>query len=359
MAVIERTARLTAAMVNETLRKLTEPIFTKDAFMAMLKSKGRMSFNIHRDRTKWRVQFRQMDLVAGDGNPVNISFPQPNYWKEAELPMRNYNMGTSWNKFEELATMDRANSLFRIADEVTKLMSQDFNQGFRLKLYGDGNSASTPRDLHGLESMFSTSGLIPGGVCGAPNDLYAGLYTTLGQYGGTWNSTYPTGTGKLEYRFWSPLVCYYDATGLSSESTHSWATQWQQAINYVLTYGQILQKGKFDILLLDPQLKMEAENTLIGKQQLMVTQKSSLVDAGIQTTQFNGVEIATEYGVPSGVGYFIPFERVELMSMQGQLLGAMSDRDIHSAQELRAVDYYGNLKFEAPSYFGKIMATPS
>jgi hypothetical protein len=67
-----------------------------------------------------------------------------------------------------------------------------------------------------------------------------------------------------------------------------------------------------------------------------------------------GHELVTEYGVPSGVGYLLSFDNLELMSMQGQLVGRMEDTDISTATDLKAIDFYGQFKCEAPSFTARL-----
>lgn len=356
---IATNARITTSVINAYMRNRIEPIFRKDVLMAMLKSKGRLTFNAHGAKLDWKPKFRRQDIVPGDGNPVSISFPQMNKRKVAQLEWVNYNLGASWNKYEELISQNKETALFKIAEDVVKDMADDFMESFRLKLYTDSSVAANSRDLSGLETMFAVNGVIASGTVGSPNDTYAGLSTVLGNYGGDWTAdtgkAWPTGTGSPEYCFWSPIVVDYTNSGWAA-TTKTWPNTWQEALNYAVTYGEQLQRQSFDLILLNSELLRQAKDSLIGKQTLEVTQNSELVKLGHKTIQFNGIEMASEYGVPSGVGYLLSFDKMELLSLQGQLVGKMDDSDITTAQQLRAMDFYGQLKFEAPSYFAKVAA---
>lgn len=356
---IAANARIEAAVLNDYLRAKVEPIFRKSALMGLLKSKGRITFGHTGKAMEWRPRYRRREIVATDGNPVSIDFPNYNLWKKAELPWRSYAMGASVNKYEKLVSANSKNAFFNLATEIVDTMAEDFVEDFRFKLYVDGGVAGS-KDLHGLESCMSVSGIISGGRVGNPNDTYAGISTVLGYYGGDWTAdagdSWPTGTGDVEYHFWTPTPVVDYTNAEFAGATNTWSANWQKAIRYAITYGGILQDQDFDVILLHPELLRQAKDTLEGKQTLEVTQQSSLVKLGFSTLQFEGHELVTEYGVPSGVGYLLRPEKLELCSLQKQLVSRDSDRDITTMQDLHACEFYGNLKIEAPSFFAKLQA---
>ena len=356
---IGATARIRTSVINEYIRKRIEPIYRKDAFMAKLKSAGRITYGHGGEKVEWRPRFRRRTITAGDGNPVSISFPQTNTKKQATLEWVNYNLGESYTKFEKLVSQNKETAIFKIAEDAVNEMVDDFMEDFRLKLYTDGN-AGDGNDLSGLETwMGSTGSVITDGVCADPSDTYAGLSTLLGNYGGDWTAdtsdAWPTGTGDTEYHFWSPVLVDYTNTKFAGTAA-TWQYNWQKAIRYALTYGEVLQRQTYDLILLNPELLRIAKDSLDAIQQLEVTQNSDLTKLGHKTVQFDGHELVTEYGVPSAVGYLLSFDNLELMSMQKQLVGRMEDTDITTATDLKAIDFYGQMKCESPAFTAKLVA---
>lgn len=368
MAHIEATPRIETAVINAYIRKKIEPIYREDKFLAMLKGRGRISHNNHGKLTDWKVKFRRRELGGGgDGNPVSISFPRVNRRKTAQLPWRNYNLGESLTKYEKLVSQNSETALFKLAEEVVDDLASDFREGFRFKLYLDGNLAANAKDIHGLESFYGDTGsVITDSAAVDPSDTYAGLSTVLGAAGGDWSPNtgdgWPTGTANpaegTEYNYFSPLIVDYHSRKFTNSTTWNFKNTWQQAIRYLTTNLGNLQRQEPDLILLNPALLNQARDSLESVQRFEVTQTGStyLTKIGHKTLQFEGTEMASEYGVPDAVGYALAFDKMELKSMQGQLFGRMSDMDITTAEDLFAVDFYGNLCVESPAFFGKLKA---
>jgi hypothetical protein len=139
--------------------------------------------------------------------------------------------------------------------------------------------------------------------------------------------------------------------------TANWQTSWQQAVRYAMTYQSILQQRQPDTLLLNPELLREAKDSLESVQRFELTQQCGTTQVGHKTFQFEDVTIATEYGVPDGVGYFLNFDALELRCLTEQLVQTMQDTDITAGGvKLYAFQFWGNLMIEAPSFLAKLVA---
>lgn len=364
MAHIEANARITAQVISNYLRKRVEPIFRKSVWMGMFRSRGKISYNNHGKDLDWRPRVRRRTITAGDGNPSYLSFPGTSTRVQAVLPWRTYHLGESVTKFEKLTSQNSDTALFKIAEGLLNEMVDDFVEDFRIKMYVDGNATATNKDIHGIESFMSVSSTVTNSVAGNPNDTYAGISTALGTFDDDWTAAtgngWPTGTGDTGYSAWSPLVVDYTNAGSSPTgwlaTTKTWPNTWQEAIRFCLTYLDVLQSGRPDVLILNAELLRQAEDSLEDKERLQVSARPELRDLGIRALAFEGVDIVTEYGVPQNVGYFIDFDAVELKSMQPQLVATATDNDITTAQDLKSVDFFGNLCFWAPPSFAKLQA---
>lgn len=360
MAHIEANARLSASVIRQYLRKVVSPIYKKSILMGMIQSRGRVSFNNHGELLEWRPRIRRRTITAGEGNPSNLSFPATNVRIKAEIPWRTYWMGESFSKFERLASQNSETAIFKIVEGLLDEMAEDFIEDFRLKLYGDGGATGS-LDIHGIESFMSVVADTPvtNSVAGNPNDSYGGHNTALGTFDDDWTADtgngWPTGTGDVAYHAWSPLVCDYRNAALSDTSTSTrWVHQWQEAMNWTMQYLSVLQNGKPDICILNVELLRKAQDSLVSTERLQISPRAELRDLGIRALHFNGVDMVTEYGVPAGVGYFLDFDKIELRSMQKELLDVDDDKDITTQQMLKSVDFYGNVMWDAPSYFAKL-----
>lgn len=358
MAHIEPTGRINTQVLNAYIRKQIEPVFRRSVLLAMLRSRGLISYNNDGKNIVWFPRFRKRTITAGDGNPVSIQFPRTQVYKEATLPWRQYQMGESVTKFEKLVGQKKETAIFKIYETALKQMSKDFVDDFGPKLYGDGNATGS-KDLHGFDSCLAVSGTVTNSLIGDPADTYAGLSTALGNYGGDWTPDsgggFPTGTGDSIYHAWSPLVVDYTNTGWVA-GTKTWPNTWQEVLGYALTYMTNIQNREPDILVLNAALLNQAKQSLESTQRFEITQSSDVTKLGFKTLMYENLEIVTEYGVPDAVGYLLSWDALELKSMQSQLVATETDFDIATSTDLIAMDAYCNLMIETPAWLGKVEA---
>ena len=350
-------ARVEVSALNEYIKEKCEPIKRQSAFVAELRAHGRETYNHDGQQMEWRPRFRRRRIRTGAGSPASISFPQTVTKRIAKLPWRSWDLGESVTKFERLATQGKS-GWFKILADTLAEVADDFITHFAEKFYLDGNATATNRDLHGLESIFATTGTVTNSPVGNPSDSYAGHSTALGVTG-TWTPEtgggWPTGTGYAEYCWWSPIVVDYNST-LFNGTIANWWYQWQEALAYALTYGLILQSAKYDICIMSANLLRQAKNSLQASQRFETMRDSTLAKLGFKTLSYEGLEIATEYGVPEAVAYLLQWDKIELCSMQSQLIETVQDYDIATSEQLIALDAYGNLKIESPAFLAKLAA---
>lgn len=352
---IVSSARVDLAAINEMIRLKCEPIWRKTVMFPMLKKRGNITNNHSGPMMEWRPRYRRRTLTTG-GSPQNTTFEATNTHQKAELPWRTWVMGDAITEFERLASRGKESWFgLDLLAQVLDEMVGDFIARIGEKLYVDGNATGTSEDMHGLESWFSVSGLVSNSPVGNPNDSYAGHSTALG-VSGSWTAEsgwgWPTGTGYEEYCWWSPLEVDYNNTRFSGESANWWY-QWQEATNFGLTYLEVLQSTRPDMLIMSPRLFYQAQSSLARYQQL-TTSDAELTKLGFRNLQYNGVTMTLEYGVPEAVAYGINFDHLELRNMQSQFIVVHRDNDIRTGEELIALRAYGNLRCDSPAFTLKL-----
>lgn len=359
MPHIDPSPRIHSHVIADYLRVNVEPVFRKRVLLQELQSHGRVTTGHGGEYIEWRPRYKRNVIVAGEGNPVGIDFPRMNDRMIAKLYWRQYQLGQSITKMEVLASQNKDTALFNIVEQCLKHGIEDFREGLCDELYIDSSASGNSKKLSGFETWYAVNGVVSDSKAGDPNDEYAQLHTNLGYYSGSWtpNSSdgWPTGTGKPQYHFWSPLVVDYTNTGWSA-TTKTWPNTWQEAIGYLLTYGQILQKQDYDVLLLNPTLLEEAKRSLESDQRFILSAEPGTTDIGPKYLRFEGMRIATEYGIPDAVGYAYSWDNLELMSMQDDLIEQAEDTDITTSTRLIALDAYIQLKCLSPAYTGKLQA---
>ncbi len=354
MTVIAGTPRITAVVINKYIKKLSEPIMVNARLLGVLKAKGRISFGHDSPDIRWRVRFARNEPSTSTGYPINVNFDMPNRIKTAVLPWRSYVLGEAIPKIEKLIGRSDDTALPRLMESTIKWMMDDFQFYFQRALYADGEAGTN--ELHGLESLFSYSGLLPGGYVGAPNGTYAGISEALGGIGGTWTGVWPSGSGDVAYCAWSPLMPDYPNAEFtpSGVSTATWATNWRSAVRFGYSWLNAIQGISPDVFVMHPELERQAKDSMDPYNTLEVTTKSPIVDLGIRTLQFEGVEMLSDPFCPSGAAYLLSTQKMELMSMQNQLVEVHKDTDPY-ATDTFMLDFFGNLRVESPAFCAKFV----
>lgn len=352
------TPRVTAQLLTDIMAIRVAPIYTRSILMGLLKARGRIKFNRKKVEIAWKPRYKRQELepITDIYRPI-MDVEEPQLYQDATLPMRGYKMGTSKGLMESLVASNREATHLDFVGTIPAQMAEDFIQGYRLDLYNDGATNTTR--IHGLESWYSQSGLLANGYVGTPNGTYAGLNQTWANYGGEWTGVFPNGTGDEEYHFWSSLMVDYNNV-LFGGTTATWINQWQHACNFLWSFMSAIQDTTPDVIVLNTDLLRLAKDSTIGQQTLEITQHSDLVSFGHKTVQVNGMEMATEYGVPADVGYCLSFNRLRLMNALRELVASETDREIRYLQDLQVMYNISNMYTESPAYQGKLqgISTP-
>lgn len=350
-----------ARVVNTTTRDFikgeTVEVLRNRKLLAILNDRGRVTMNGSGTEMQWQVRYKQAPMQGFDDSDT-ITFSRVNRWKNAVLPWRSYIGADSMTKREKVINKG-TEALISVFGTIAKNLMQDIEEQFGDQLYIDGNAAANTKLIHGIESFMGVSGTVSSSPVGNPSDTYAGLSTALGGYTGTWTGAWPTGTGDPHYDFFSPLIVDY-TNALWTPSTDTWANTCIEALRFGIIKGKKnkSKRGQLDLILLNDELYRPFLSMLQTEERLNVSPQngsSGLWKLGFtDITNFDGVDITYEYGVPSAVGYGWCMNLVELISLQGELFVPEGpDYDIASQSHRFSIDFHGNLKFEAIRNFIK------
>lgn len=348
-------------IVNTTIRKYIrkEEVNTlrNRKLTAMLKERGRITYNHSGESLDWKVRYKQAPLM-GFADADTLTFPRRTRRKTANIPWRGYALAESMTQKEKL--MNRSTeAIIKLYSSITEDMMEEAGELFGDELYIDGNASGNSKRMHGVESFMAETTPASSANIAAPNDTYAGLSTVLGTYGGTWSGTWPSGTGDTEYDFWSPVLVNYTSSGLVGTGD-TWATQGVEALRFGLIKCQRnkTKKGGVDLVILESTLYEELLNQLDDKERFVSRpgrNEGSLAKLGFNdVVSFDGVDVCWEYGVPSTIGYGFNLDKMELCSLQSQLFVPEGpEYDMASASWRFALHCYGNIKYN-PRYFMKL-----
>jgi hypothetical protein len=307
----------------------------------------------------WKVQYKRAPMV-GYADTDTLTFSRRDRWKTAQLDYRGYSITDSMTKGEKLKNKS-VEAIVKLYDGIAKNLLDDVEDQFGDEMYINGYAAGNAKRMHGIESFVNGATQNAGGLVGVQTATYAGLSTALGNYGGTWNGSWPTGTGDAHYDFWSPLIVDYTNSGWTA-ATKTWPNTCVEAMRFAIIKSRKnkTKKGMLDLIFLNDELyrqflaQQEAKERIVIDRGKMSDEEQ---DVGFgETIYFDGVEVTYEYGIPANVGYGFNVDQMELRSMQGQLFVPEGpDYDIASKSWRFSVDFYGNLAFN-PRYFVKFQA---
>ena len=357
-------SRIVNTTIREYVRGEEVNVLRNRKVTAMLKAKGRITFNHAGDGIDWKVRYKRAPLI-GYADTDTLTFSRRDRWLTAFLDWRGYSITDSMTKQERLKNKS-TEAIVKIYDSLARNLMEDAEDQFGDEFYVDGNAAGNSRRMHGIESFLGNSGVGTTVPVATSVDTYAGLLTTLANYGGTWSGNWPIGTGDAHYDFWTPLLVDYtsaitpSATNVGwSATTKTWANTCVEAIRFGIVHSRKNKtpKGMLDFIVLNSELFRLLLQQFDSKERITIARGSKA--GGLQTlgfedvVNFDGVEITEEYGVPSTIGYGWNIDQIYLKSLQSQLFVPEGpDYDIASKSWRFSIDMFGNLCF-APRYFVK------
>lgn len=355
---------------DEYIRDVEDAIMRDYKFLALIQSRGNVTFNHGGVQMNWKVRFRR-NTPKGYGDLDPMTHPRVNRHKTAKLGWRAYAMPEAVSKFDRLQNKGAAAIVNIIADKV-QVMTEDMQTFFSEQLYVDGDASGNEKGIHGLESMFGFSGISPNQPIAFPSDTYAGINTDLGYYGGNWDvalsgggagiNTWPTGKGDVEFDFFSPLLVDY-TNAFWTATTKTWANTCTEAMRYAIIKGRKNRSkaGAIDAVFLTDELFRLWVELQATKERIVITQGGggdgrTLTSLGYgDTFNFEGAEITWEYGMPANTGYGINADYIELASMQGRLFQPNGPYENEVDKSIRYdIDFFGNLRFDSPKFFFKL-----
>jgi hypothetical protein len=400
-----------ATLQNFIRKRVIDPNMRKSAFLTQLKNKKCIEYNKSGvNACTWPVRYNRRDITEVNGTQTTIDFPYFMEHDQAALPWSEYRMGDSIPKMVRLTNAPGPNQLFSLTEKRLTELTGDFLEAYRYRLWQDG--VRTTAGLYGMLSMFGSSATpsyftadkpvynqattfsplttaggggngsrTDGGAWWAcqPTATYAGINTALGTRDNTWNGQpngagnstvgWPDGSFSPTFCYWSPIICNYqsgyftpnpqvDPTG----TVHSWKTQWQQATNRTVAFLNEIRNSGVDTIMLTATMLADAEDSTIGQQRFVAGEMGTNnedLSLGIRKLRYGGIEYMTEFSVPSGCAFVMPFEKLHLWSLQDDIIGNQKDMDIVTLEDLFALDAFSQMWADSPGFFGLLFAGTS
>lgn len=368
-------ARVIQTTIQNYLRETEQTTFRKFKVFAMLEGNGNVVMNQGGLNLNWQVRYRNQNVTGNNGETPRV-FARQNLFLTAVLPYRGYQVTDSIYKREMLENRGQA-ALINVAGGMATRLEESLDQHLAKEIWVDGNAAGNELRFHGLESFFAIDGTVniadgtkraanADDAFGWPADNYAGLNTGLGAVAGSQLSgVWPNGVADPEYDHWSPIVVNYtskyfkgkDSTGADS---FTWKDQCVQAVREGIHQAKRndTKASQIDMVVLDRKLYIDYMNRLDSKERVLIQPASKLREYGfLDSFSQDGVDITTEYAVPSGCGYGLSIDNMELRCMESQLRTAEGPFYNEDTQAYRyVVSVLANIKCKSPRNFFKLQA---
>lgn len=366
-------ARAIGTTILNYLRQEEQDTFRKFKVFAMLESSGNVIMNQAGLGLNWQVRYRNQPVTGNNGETPRV-FSRQNLWVDANLPYRGYQVTDSIYKREMLENRGQA-ALINVAGKMASRLQESMEQHLSKEVWIDGNLAGNELRFHGIESMMGIDGTVnittgakraanSADMFGWPSDVYAGINTGLGAVAGSQlEGVWPNGVADPEFDFYSPIVVNYTSDAFKA-ATGATTSTWQD--NCVAATREGIHQAKrndtresqIDMVCLDRRLYIEYMNKLDSKERTIVSKANGLKSYGFNDVfEQDGVEITTEYAVPTGCGYGLSINNMELRCMESNLMTSEGPFYNEDTQAYRfVVSVLANLKFTSPRNFFKLQA---
>ena len=368
-------------LANTTIARYTkgveDELTSKKLWLKVLKKKGRIEYgvdNISGDGMKWDVPYRVIPLNTNNGEG-QITPRRQDYVKQATLDYIGYDMADLMTERERIKNASGPGQIVGYFKKMVERQTTDTRERFAGELYVDSSGSGNSERLSGIETMMATAGTVnitsgatrtanAADVVGYPSDTYAALSTVLANYSGSWGTqssiatTWPAGTGDLGYDFYSPTIVCYNSTAWGG-ADNTWDSNCVKAVRYLLTHLQRCYDAESDmvVVLMDRDLHRRYKDKLDSKERVEISSNTGLRKFGFNgAIQQDGAELMWDYYCTGGIGYAFNFDKMTLYSAYDNLFRVKGPTWEERESAYHVISrYFGQMKFQAPRYFGKLM----
>lgn len=356
--------RVAKATIAEWSKKVSEETKRNLILVAMLQKKGRITYGHSGGQYRWIVRKGEHEL-RGFPDMQPISFGRKDTKLNAYLTTRGYYTDEVISLREKLEN-GGPEAMLKIFDSREKLMREGAIRSLASEFYVDGESATgiAGEKFHGIESFM---GYTPGSQTASDItatvllDTYAGLATAYGSAAGGVASTHPM------YRMWSPVVIntlYNPGAGVQAWADY--AIDYIRALLIRATYGSG-PDDRIDMVTLTRDSYENLLNLMDDKERILVNRGAGeeLVSLGFRNlVEVDGCPVTWDLACPStdadgktvrGYGWTMAEMELMVLGDEKQLFKSKLDWNGSLAADTIFMWLLGNLKFNSPRRFGKLV----
>lgn len=355
----------------------TKPAYMKGAsdltirkrlFLAMLKKKGRITFNNSGYEFRGQVEFSQPTMHQhGDGSMIDFSNHQA--FQQWVLPWSGYQASDSIT-MKQKAMNSGPEALINLFKTKQGRLMKKLQNGLAGEVYKAGGTSGRENAIYGLETALTErTAPAAGDRIAEPSVTYAGLSTALANQGGTWSAdgssfpnatlanNWPDGSGDSEYDYYSPKLVNWSSTGWGTGST-SWEDNCWRVIGQTITWLTLNggDEAGPEICVLAGNLFQGYKNHEEATRRINIPHKTAN-DLGFSGNVLNqdGCAISADYDCPTNVGYMLNTSSIEIASLMPELFWMEGpDKDPRTGYAyLWGSGFYGQMQV-VPKYIAKL-----
>src|ERR1051326_7839960 len=149
-------SRIVNTTIREYVRGEEVNVLRNRKVTAMLKSKGRISFNHGGDGIDWKIRYKRAPLI-GYADTDTLTFSRRDRWKTAFLDYRGYAIVDSMTKQEKLKNKS-TEAIVKIYDNLAKNLMEDAEGQFGDEYCVYGGAWGYGKRFFGIESLMGGTG---------------------------------------------------------------------------------------------------------------------------------------------------------------------------------------------------------
>jgi hypothetical protein len=349
MSITAVTPRVNTISIMNYLREKEVNVVENQKLLALLKSWGRIKFNVTGPGLNWKVVMDRNDFVPYSDLQEQV-FNRPNRYKQAELGWAGYRMSEQISEMERLQNGDSKTAIIKLVADTADRMMDDMGYGFNNELFVDGSLAANAGRISGLKTVLGKTG---NSAVAFPvsNTSYAGIDMTPAAYGGALiDGAWPYGQMDPNYAFFTPLQVAYDVASTAHWPGTTWADNCIGALRYGLLYARNRRgaQGRVSQIFVTATMWGQLATEYEEKVRLPVErgEKQSLYNLGFggEVINFDGVEVTFGSEIGDGEGFGINKECIELNSMKPQLFNPNKDMRLETLAQRMDLAFFGQMR---------------
>lgn len=358
---------IVVAVAPKYLKGAANQLIRKRLILKMLEGRGKITFNAGSHEQRYDVEYKEPPVEAyGDGGVIN--YAPRDLLKQASMDWRGY-IATDMMTMKQ---KDMAKGDTVIVDRYKRIfptLTKKLRNLLGLEYYIDGLATGNENRFCGLETFAGEGTCAVGDIVAQPSDTYNGISTALAQSGnwssdlvagsGQPNSTiatdWPEGEGDPDYDYWAPKLVNWSSNAWGT-SVVTWEDNCERVLRRTMQWLRHTTgvDGSTLMGMLNGALFSGFKNHFAATTRVLEPHKEAH-DLGFpETLNFEGLGVASEYGVPVDTGFVLNVDEMEMLILGKELITPKGpDWDPNSGSWKFLIRTFGNFKFN-PRYFAKV-----